>query len=357
MSKHEKWMQEALILARVSTSGFSAPNPHVGCVIVKQDEIVGSGHSDPAGGAHAEINALRLAGESAQGASVYVTLEPCNHHGRTGPCSQALIDAGVREVFYAAPDPSPVACGGAQALSGAGIKVVGGLMKVEAREVHRQFLYSIHTGRPFVTVKAGISLDGRIALPSGESQWITSETARNKVQLLRAERGCVLIGGRTALVDQARLTVRELSAVKQPTRVVIDSRGTLPETLPVFDEEAPSIRFTPQPKWAIDRPISAIPDMLGVLKQEGINGVLVEGGAKTISRFIQAGVVDEIILYVAPIILGAGPSWTSELGVETLANAPRFVLANSRTLDEGLIQANQEITLYSRNLSDFITSE
>ena len=255
------------------------------------------------------------------------------------------------------PDPSPEACGGAEALSKAGIKAEGGLMKDEAKEVHRQFLYSIHTGRPFVTVKAGISLDGRIALPSGESQWITSETARHMVQLLRAERGCVLIGGRTALVDQARLTVRDLSAIKQPTRVVIDSQGTLPNTLPVFDDQAPSIRFTPQPEWTIDRPISSISEILSVLKNEGINGVLVEGGAKTISQFLQAGVVDEIVLFVAPIILGAGPSWTSELGVETLANAPRFVLAKSRTLDEGLIHANQEITLYSGNLTNFLTSE
>ena len=350
-------MREALLQACVSTSGFSAPNPHVGCVIVNQDDLVGWGHSDPAGGAHAEINALRHAGDSAKGASVYVTLEPCNHQGRTGPCSQALIEAGVKEVFYAVPDPSPEAFGGAEALSNTGIKVEGGLMRDEAREVHRQFLYSIHTGRPIVTVKAGISLDGRIALPSGESQWITSETARHMVQLLRAERGCVLIGGRTALVDQARLTVRDLSAIKQPTRVVIDSQGTLPNTLPVFDDQAPSIRFTPQPEWTIDRPISSISEILSVLKNEGINGVLVEGGAKTISQFLQAGVVDEIVLFVAPIILGAGPSWTSELGVETLANAPRFVLAKSRTLDEGLIHANQEITLYSRNLSNFLTSE
>jgi diaminohydroxyphosphoribosylaminopyrimidine deaminase/5-amino-6-(5-phosphoribosylamino)uracil reductase len=260
-------------------------------------------------------------------------------------------------VFYAVSDPNPVAGGGADVLANAGVKAEGGFMLSEAMEVHRQFLYSIHTSRPFVTVKAGVSLDGRIALPSGESKWITSESSRQRVQMLRSERGCVLVGGRTALVDKAQLTVRSFSPARQPTRVVIDSHGTLPETLPVFDNQAPTIRFTPNPNRDIDKPIAPIPEMLAGLSQEGINGVLVEGGGKTIAQFLQAGVVDEIVLFVAPIILGAGPSWTSELGVGTLADAPRFVLSQSRTLDEGLIHANQEITLYSRNLSKFLTSE
>ncbi len=357
MSKHRKWMRQALIAAQQPGWGFSPPNPHVGCVIVKNGEVVGRGRSDPAGGAHAEINALRYAGESARGATVYVTLEPCNHQGRTGPCSQALIQAGVREVVYAVSDPNPVAKGGAKVLEEAGISVIGGLMREEAMDIHRQFLYSLQTGRPFVTVKAGVSLDGRIALPSGESQWITSESARHRVQQMRAERGCVLIGAKTALVDQAQLTVRSFQVVKQPTRVVIDSRGDLPDSLPVFDTQAPSIRFTPNPCWNIDTRIAPVQQILEELMSRGINGVLVEGGGRTIAQFLRAGVVDEVVLFVAPIILGAGPSWTSELGVETLAEAPRFVLAKARTLDEGMIHANQEITLYSRNLSDFLTSE
>lgn len=350
-------MREALKMARNADHGYSTPNPHVGCVIVKQGVPVGHGHSDPAGGSHAEINALRSAGEQARGATVYVTLEPCNHHGRTGPCSLALIAAGVKRVVYAVADPNPIAGGGAQTLADAGVVVVRGILADKAREVHRQFLYSLTTGRPFVTVKAGISLDGRIALPSGESRWITSDSARHMGQLLRAERGCVLIGGKTAAVDQARLTVRTINVAQQPTRVVIDTQGSLPKILPVFDATAPSIRFTPTPEWEIDRPIGSIVEVLSVLRAEGHTGVLVEGGGKTIAQFLRAGVVDEVVLFVAPIILGDGPSWTSELGVETLAEAPRFVLAQARTLDEGMIHANQEITLYSRNLSDFLTSE
>lgn len=350
-------MLAALQQAMQGSSGFSAPNPHVGCVIVNFGAIVGYGHSDPAGGPHAEVNALRYAGEAARGATAYVTLEPCNHQGRTGPCSQALIEAGIRRVVFATEDPNPVAGGGAVTLREAGVQVEGGLFRLEARDLHRQFLYSIHAKRPFVTVKAGISLDGRIALPSGESQWITSESARLNSRLLRAERGCVLIGGRTALLDRAQLTLRTLETKSQPVRVVIDTHGNLPADLPVFDDKAPSMRFTPRPQWTIDRQFSSIEALLGTLWDEGHNGLLVEGGGKTISQFLNAGCVDEIVLYIAPIILGDGPTWVSELGVDSLVEAPSFVLANSTLLSDRDIQANLKITLYSRNLSEFITSE
>lgn len=354
-------MQKALSLAAEGSNGFSAPNPHVGCVIVKNGEVIGEGHSDPAGGAHAEINALKMAGAEANGASVYVTLEPCNHQGRTGPCSQALIRARVAEVVYAVPDPNPIAKGGGEVLSEAGVRVLTGVLASTARHLHRQFLFATTRRRPFVTLKAGVSLDGRIALPSGESKWITSEGSRSAVQKLRAERGCVLIGANTALVDRAKLTVRAFALKNQPTRVVIDSRGALPLSLPVFNDDAPSMRFTPTPSWPMDRPFKSILNVLETLYQEGHTGLLVEGGARTHAAFIKAGVVDEIELFVAPIILGDGPSWVEHLGLITLTEAPSFVVSTVQEVEkmDNNVEdhSNLRITLHSRNLSSFLASE
>ena len=354
-------MKRALALAEHGSKEFSAPNPHVGCVIVKQGEIVGEGHSDPAGGAHAEIKALRVAGEMARDASVYVTLEPCNHQGRTGPCSKALVEAGVKEVVFAVPDPNPTAGGGAEFLRAAGVLVTEGVLASKARHIHRQFLYSTHLNRPFVTIKAGISIDGRIALPSGESKWITSEASRRSVQALRAERGCVLVGGKTALDDKAQLTVREFPMTNPPTRVVIDSRGSLPAELPVFDDNAPSLRFTTQPVRKIDRQWIGVAGLVETLWTEGHNGLLVEGGAKTFAQFIESNVVDEIELFIAPIILGDGPSWVEGLGVSSLVDAPQFDFSTVREIcpdsNQAVDHPNLRITLFSRNLSNFLTSE
>lgn len=327
------------------------------CLIIKDGQIVGKGFHNFSGQAHAEINALREAGEQARGASVYVSLEPCNHQGRTGPCSEALINAGVKEVFYALPDPNPNAAGGAQRLIDAGIPATLLARDMNIVEFNRQFLYSHYTGRPFVTVKAGISLDGRIALQSGESQWITSENARNDAQILRAHRGVVLVGRRTAELDRARLTVRSVDIPRQPLRAVIDPSRKLSEDLPIFDESSETLRFTHAPTAPDDVLFTDLPGVLQELGRRGHRGVLVEGGRHTITEFIKADLVDEVVLYVAPVILGDGPSWVSELGIELLKDAPKYVLAHSYTLDENTIHANQKIILYSRNLSEFITSE
>ncbi len=354
MSEHECFMLGALELAR---NGFAAPNPHVGCVIVSNGEIVGEGHSDPAGGAHAEVNALRAAGDRANGATVYVTLEPCNHQGRTGPCSEALIRAGVAAVHYAVADPNPVAVGGAERLREAGIEVHAGLLRQEAMLVHQQFLYSHHVERPFVTIKAGVSLDGRIATASGESKWITGEASRKDAQALRAHRGAVVVGRRTAQVDRARLTVREHEVGNQPARIVIDPRGILPDDLPIFDDQAPSMRFTKQPVRPYDRQFSDIPNLLTQLYQEGIRGVLVEGGANTISHFLRAGVVDEIVLYIAPILIGDGPTWLGKFGLTSLGQAEQFELVSTEAFSRvDDIHKDLKITYRSRNLSAYLTS-
>ncbi len=318
-------MRRALRLAR---GGYSTPNPHVGCVIVSAGgEIVGEGASEPAGGAHAEIVALRAAGGRARGGTAYVTLEPCDHHGRTGPCSLALIEAGVARAVYAASDPNPAAAGGAARLAAAGVAVEGGLLAGEAEAWHRAFLHWARTGRPLVVVKAGVSLDGRIALPSGESRWITGPAARRAAHGLRAELGAVLVGRGTVEADDPRLTVRLPGVDVRPLRIVLDPSGRLGDDRRVFDGEAPTRRVT----GGVD-----LPGLVAELGREGRIGLLVEGGGRTIASFLRAGLADRIELFVAPKVLGAGPSWVEGLQAEALGDVPGFRLLALRRLGTDL---------------------
>lgn len=335
-----------------SRKGFPAPNPHVGCIIVKDGRVIGEGHHAFAGADHAEVMALKSCSETPEGAEAYVTLEPCNHFGRTPPCSQALIQAGIRRVIIATPDPNPVAKGGAEALKEAGVEVEFGVLDAQARMANEQFLFSITKGRPLVTIKAAISLDGKIALDSGESQWITGEAARRDGQALRAQRGCVLVGRATAEVDQARLTVRDHKVFNQPIRVVIDRTSKLPESLPIFNNEARTIRFTDHPRGEQQRKWIDLQNLLHELDQEGIRGVLVEGGAFTIAQFFKNDLVDEVVLYVAPKVFGQGKSWIDDYGIQELSEAKHFEVVSTEQLDPDL-----KIVLRSRNLLDFIASK
>lgn len=294
----EQFMLRALQLAG---SGFSAPNPCVGCVIVQGDDIVGEGFSEPAGGAHAEVVALQKAGELARGATVYVTLEPCNHQGRTGPCSLALIATGISRVVYAVADPSPKAKGGGLVLAEAGVIVESGLKQAEASKIHEQFLFSVAHQRPFVTVKAAVTQDCFLARLDGTSKWISSPEARLDSHRLRAERGAVLVGRGTVEADNPLLTARIEGVVNQPVRVVLDSSSRLSGEEQVFNEDAETI-------WVreLDR---GIPGLLADLYERGIRGVLVEGGAETIRRFFEADLVEEIVLYIGNLTFGEGKPW------------------------------------------------
>jgi len=328
------FMKRAVALSK---RGYPAPNPHVGCVLAKDGRIIGQGFHHHAGGPHAEIVALEQAGEQARGSLAFVTLEPCNGTGRTGPCSQALILAGVKAVTYAIPDPNEKMAGGAETLKGAGIDVSLGLGASDAYFANQAWLDAQRLQRPFVVVKAAMSLDGRIALDSGESKWITGNAARRAGHRLRAECGCVIVGRKTVSMDDPELTARISGVVNQPLRVVIDPDGKLNGSERVFNISASSLRFTAKPAMPIDvSPESfEVQAMLQALWKRGVTSVLVEGGATTIGHFFSAQLVDRLELFVAATALGNGPSWL-DLKVSELAAAPRLSFTRVRRIGEDL---------------------
>jgi len=319
MTRDERFMRAALAQAK---KGFPAPNPHVGCVIVQGDEIVGRGYCRYAGAPHAEAMALASAGDLARGGEAFVTLEPCNSFGRTPPCSDALLRAQVSRVVYAVADPNPKMMGGGAKLAQAGVSVESGLLAAEATEVNWQFLAAMDRRRVMVTVKAGASLDGRIALPSGESQWITGPAARRFGHRLRAECGVVLVGRRTVEADDPELTARIPGVVNQPLRVVLDPGNKLTGRERVFNDRAETLHVT--------GPID-LRALVAQLYEAGHVGLLVEGGGVTIGGFFRAGLVDRLELFLAPKLLGDGPGWIQGLGLSDLASAPELeVVRTSR---------------------------
>jgi diaminohydroxyphosphoribosylaminopyrimidine deaminase/5-amino-6-(5-phosphoribosylamino)uracil reductase len=314
-----KFMARALELTERGRETCT-PNPNVGCVIVKDGRVIGEGWHERAGEPHAEAHALANAKEPAEGATVYVTLEPCSHHGRTGPCTEKLIAARVGRVVAAVQDPFPEVNGrGLAKLREAGIRVDVGLMKDEAEEAHRGFLHRIRTGRPWMRLKAAASLDGRIALANGQSRWITSEEARREVHALRARSCAILTGIGTIVQDDPELTVRHVPCRRQPKRVVIDNRLEMPLTAKILAGEPPLVltvsddrekRAALEAKGAevivvaregTKTDLGAVARLLG---GRGFNEVMVETGGKLMGSLLRARVVDELVLYVAPVILG-----------------------------------------------------
>ena len=301
MSNWEKIMREALTLAVLPDANCS-PNPRVGCVIVSASgEIVGRGHHVAAGQPHAEVNAIAAAGELARGATAVVTLEPCLHTGRTGPCTQALIEAGVSQVIFAQADPSDIAGGGAAELMRAGIAVIGGVLADEAALINRAWTHVQVTGRPFVSIKTAMSLDGRVAGAGGGPTTITGAAARAWVGQFRSEVDAVLVGANTVIVDNPALTARDTSGAllpNQPLRVVVGGRH-LSTDLKIFADvgAGPGIQIREHDP---DR-------ILKQLLAQKVQQVLIEGGPTLIAAFVKAGLVDEILWFVAPQFLGAGP--------------------------------------------------
>ncbi|MEO6172237.1 MAG: bifunctional diaminohydroxyphosphoribosylaminopyrimidine deaminase/5-amino-6-(5-phosphoribosylamino)uracil reductase RibD, partial [Arenimonas sp.] len=295
------------------------PNPMVGCVIARGDKIVGEGFHHCAGEPHAEVFALREAGELAQGATAYVTLEPCSHFGKTPPCADALVQAGITRVVAAIADPFHAVSGrGFEKLEAVGIQVEVGLMEKEARELNRGFLSRVQRGRPWVRIKSAMSLDGRTALASGESKWISSEESRLDVAQWRARSGAILTSDVTVKADDPQLTVRmrESESFKAPIRVILDSQGYLGDNYRVFDDSAESITVHAMdvvPDYGAHRDAIAVPSLHGhvdlpavltQLAQRGVNEVQVEAGPRLSGEFVKQGLVDEILLYIAPVVLG-----------------------------------------------------
>jgi diaminohydroxyphosphoribosylaminopyrimidine deaminase/5-amino-6-(5-phosphoribosylamino)uracil reductase len=318
-----RWMAQALQLAEKGLYS-TKPNPAVGCVLVRGDNLLASGWTAPAGGPHAERVALAAAGESARGATVYVTLEPCRHQGRTGPCTRALIEAGVARVVYAVRDPNPLAGGGGRELEAAGIRVDEGLLEREALELNRGFFARMRRSRPWVRSKLAASIDGRTALANGTSRWITGTAARRDVHHWRARAGAVLTGSGTVLQDNPSLTARleevEIGVI-QPLRVIIDGTLTTPPTAKTLSLPGTVLIFTTRGDSDAQRALEAAGasvervsgarhcDLAAVLARLAaleINDVWVESGPKLNGALLEAGLIDELVIYVAPRLLGEG---------------------------------------------------
>lgn len=332
------WMRRAIELARLGQYS-TKPNPNVGCVIVKDAQLLGEGHHPRAGQPHAEVFALRQAGEQARGATAYVTLEPCAHYGRTPPCAKALVDAGVVKVVVACPDPNPLVAGkGVQILKDAGIQVDVGVAEAEARQLNLGFLKAMATGMPYVRLKVASSLDGRTAMASGESKWITGTAARADVQHWRAISAAVLTGIDTVLADDCLLNVRHLAGVDdthsvvQPKRIILDRQGRLPLSAQILQQPETVMVMGPYRAelaalGVIQLAVQPLATLLAQLvQQHQIYDVLVEAGATLSTAFLQEGWVDEVISYVAPTLLGRSARTMFNAEFEQMAEQLRFKL-------------------------------
>jgi len=323
--------------------GRTSPNPVVGAVLVKGGRILARGYHRRAGTAHAEVVALEAAGSKARGADLYTTLEPCDHYGRTPPCSQALLDAGVRRVITASSDPNPKVNGkGVARLRRAGVEVLTGVLKEEADQLNRPFFKAMSTGLPYVTLKAAVTLDGKLATATGDSRWVTGEEARAWVHRLRDRVDVILVGATTARRDNPQLTTRLPGGEgKDPVRVVVDSHLRLTSTLNLFAQRSPSrtvVATLEDPAarkakrfLATGADVWQLPEKQGRvdlealmrrLAKEGLNHVLVEGGAEMYGSFLREELADELLLFVAPKLIGGeGLSWSGSLGVKQMARA------------------------------------
>lgn len=354
---HAAHMARALELARQGL--YTAhPNPCVGCVIVRDGAVVGEGWHRRAGEPHAEVHALHMAGKRARGATVYVTLEPCAHHGRTPPCADALLAAGVGEVVVAVRDPDPRTAGqGIERLRVAGIRVTEGVLEADARALNAGFFSRQQRQRPWVRVKLATSLDGRTALASGESQWITGAAARADVQRLRARSAAVITGIGTVLQDDPQLTVRDADAlglaaadIRQPLRVVLDSRGQMPAQARLLSvpgavqvvttaPAAPALRDRLQGKAIVqvagDGPRVDLAILLQQLARDAqCNEVLVEAGATLAGSFIEAGLADELVIYMAPNLMGHEGRPLLQLPVASMQQRPELLIREIRAVGQ-----------------------
>jgi diaminohydroxyphosphoribosylaminopyrimidine deaminase/5-amino-6-(5-phosphoribosylamino)uracil reductase len=306
-----------------SVLGATSPNPAVGAVILDAGGTpVGEGATGPPGGPHAEVAALRQAGERARGGTAVVTLEPCAHTGRTGPCADALIEAGIARVVVAVPEPTELAGGGVGRLRTAGVEVELGVEQAEAEAgALASWLTGVREHRPYVVWKVGTTLDGRVAAADGSSRWITGPEARAAVHRLRATCDAVVVGSGTALADDPQLTVRDgqgRDVDRQPLRVVVDRRDRVPATARVRDDAAPTL-------------VSRAADpaaLLGELFDRDVRRVLLEGGPALAAAFLRAGLVDEAVIHLAPKLLGSGPSLVSDLGIPSIGAALSFQIAD-----------------------------
>ena len=340
------YMSHALELAR-RAEGRVSPNPPVGAVLVKDGEVVGRGYTQSPGQSHAEVLALREAGDAARGSALYTTLEPCSHHGRTPPCTDAIIDAGVAEVHAAVLDPNPnVRGGGLAILAEAGVSTRIGEGEAKARRLLEAYVKYVTTGTPFVTAKFAMSLDGKIATSRGDSKWISGEKARRQVHRLRAASDAVMVGINTVLADDPRLTARDKSGEpfdRQPLRVVVDTRGRMPVDAPMLGEPggtlvavgdlgepgAATLRDSGAQVVSLPGDGSSV-DLVALMdhlaSEHGVTSLFVEGGATLLGSLFDLGLVDKVIVFVSPVIVGGqtAPTPVAGAGFERMADTLRL---------------------------------
>ncbi|MFE4592677.1 bifunctional diaminohydroxyphosphoribosylaminopyrimidine deaminase/5-amino-6-(5-phosphoribosylamino)uracil reductase RibD [Streptomyces laurentii] len=341
-------MRRAIALAPRGL-GFTSPNPVVGCVVTDASgHPVGEGWHQRAGGPHAEVHALAAAGSAARGGTAYVTLEPCNHTGRTGPCAQALIEAGIARVVYAVGDPNREATGGADTLRAAGTEVERGLLEDEAEAGNLAWLTAVRHGRPFVRWKYAATLDGRIAAADGSSRWITSAASRAEVHRLRAEADAVVVGGGTLRADDPHLAVRGVEGAVQPLRVALDTRAGVLPTARILDDAAPTLLVVGEDADTRHLPgveLLRLPlrdgrigvdELLSGLYARGVRSVLLEGGPTLAGSFVAAGAVDQVVGYLAPVLLGAGPAALADAGINTITRALRLDVTDTARVGSDL---------------------
>lgn len=344
-------MNAALALARRGL-GRVWPNPAVGCVLVRDGTVVGRGWTQPGGRPHAEAMALKRAGKEAQGATAYVTLEPCAHSGETPPCARLLAEAGVARVVYAIEDPDPRTNGkGAERLRADGVQVESGLMDYEAREVNGGFLKRVEKGKPLTALKLATSLDGRIALASGESRWITGKPARRRAHLLRAEYDAILVGVGTVAMDDPMLDCRLPGMEdRSPLRIIVDGSLRTPPNAKILStaDRLPTwiLTHTKGVKTDFDparlmrvKDTHDIPGILDFLGQQGLTRILIEGGTGIATSFLKAGMIDRVHWFRAPTLIGAdGRPGIGDLELETLKAMPRFERLSQEQLGEDLLE-------------------
>ena len=362
MSIHEHYMARALCIAERGLF-TTDPNPRVGCVIVKNNQTVGEGWHQRAGEGHAEVNALHAAGLLAKDADAYVTLEPCSHFGRTAPCADALIKSGVKRVFVAMEDPNPLVAGnGINRLKESGIEVSVGILEQQAKELNPGFCKRMQSGRPFVRSKMAMSLDGRTAMASGESKWITGPAARQDVQKLRARSSAILTGMGTVLEDDPALTVRpegdwyhDKQALRQPLRVVVGSQN-LPQSARLFDTaDAVILATSSQCNAEVKEDVLLLAEkdgqldlaaLMSELAAREINEVMVEAGSKLNGALLEADLIDELIIYMAPKIMGDSAKGLFHLpALQTMAQNIELTITDIRAVGKDWrITATPEVT-------------
>ncbi len=355
------YMEYALSLARLAT-GYTSPNPAVGAVIVKDGIVVGMGYTQPVGSDHAEVMALRQAGDRARGATMHVTLEPCCHFGRTPPCTQAIIDAGVAEVHIALLDPNPlISERGVRELNEAGIKTCVGACQQEAYEINEAYIKYITTGLPFVMAKFAMSIDGKIATRTGDSRWIGSDGARKYVYTLRYTVDAIMVGVNTVIVDNPRLTARGCggkggTGKKQPLRLVVDSKGRVPLDAHIFEQPGEVLlavvepfdhekkeEFTQTGAEVLEVPgeggLVDIEALLRILGKREVVAILVEGGGKLLGSLFDHHLVDKVLAFISPIIIGGdkAKSAVGGNGVNNIAEALHLNQVSMRSFGDDIL--------------------